>query len=156
METSRDEPVIGFKEIIALLPHRYPFLLVDKVLSVDLESSAIVAQKNVTVNEPFFVGHFPEVPIMPGVLILEALAQASGILLGLKLGERRNKKLALFLGIEKARFRNVVVPGDSLILHSNFALITGKGGKTKVKAVVGSKVAAEAECSFALVDKDSM
>lgn len=148
---------IGFKDIASLLPHRYPFLLVDKVLSCDLNSSTITAQKNVTINEPFFVGHFPGIPVMPGVLILEALAQTSGILIGLKLEkERKQGKLALFLGIEKARFRKPVVPGDTLILHSVFSLITGKGGRTKVKAVVGSKVVAEAECSFALVDKESM
>ncbi|EPP32338.1 fabA-like domain protein, partial [Chlamydia psittaci 84-8471/1] len=107
----KESPVIKLRELLNLLPHRYPFLLVDKVLSYDLEKRSIVAQKNVTINEPFFVGHFPEAPIMPGVLILESLAQAAGVLLGLVLENDRNKRLALFLGIQKAKFRQAVKPG---------------------------------------------
>ncbi|ADZ18932.1 MULTISPECIES: 3-hydroxyacyl-ACP dehydratase FabZ [Chlamydia] len=152
----KESPVIKLRELLNLLPHRYPFLLVDKVLSYDLEKRSIVAQKNVTINEPFFVGHFPEAPIMPGVLILESLAQAAGVLLGLVLENDRNKRLALFLGIQKAKFRQAVKPGDILTLSAEFSLISSKGGKASARACVGSQVAAEGELSFALVDKKSL
>lgn len=152
----KEAPVIKLQELLNLLPHRYPFLLVDKVLSYDLEKRAIVAQKNVTINEPFFMGHFPDVPIMPGVLILEALAQAAGILLGLVLENDRHKRLALFLGIQKAKFRQAVRPGDVLTLRAEFSLISSKGGKASAQAYVGSHVVAEGELSFALVDKKSL
>lgn len=152
----KEAPVIKLQELLNLLPHRYPFLLVDKVLSYDLEKRAIVAQKNVTINEPFFMGHFPDAPIMPGVLILEALAQAAGILLGLVLENDRHKRLALFLGIQKAKFRQAVRPGDVLTLRAEFSLISSKGGKASAQAYVGSHVVAEGELSFALVDKKSL
>lgn len=152
----KEAPVIKLRELLNLLPHRYPFLLVDRVLSYDLEKKSIVAQKNVTINEPFFVGHFPEVPIMPGVLILESLAQAAGVLLGLVLENDRQKRLALFLGIQKAKFRQAVRPGDILMLKAEFSLISSKGGKAMVQACVDSRVVAEGELSFALVDKESL
>ncbi|EPP34638.1 (3R)-hydroxymyristoyl-[acyl-carrier-protein] dehydratase [Chlamydia ibidis] len=121
-----------------------------------MEKRSIVAQKNVTINEPFFVGHFPEAPIMPGVLILEALAQAAGVLLGVILENDRNKRLALFLGIQKAKFRQAVKPGDVLTLHAEFLVISSKGGKALARACVDSQVVAEGELSFALVDKESI
>ena len=152
----KEAPVIKLRELLNLLPHRYPFLLVDRVLSYDLEKKSIVAQKNVTINEPFFVGHFPEIPIMPGVLILESLSQAAGVLLGLILENDRHKRLALFLGIQKAKFRQAVRPGDVLTLHAEFSLISPRGGKAMAKAWVGSQVVAEGELSFALVDKESL
>ncbi|EQM63152.1 beta-hydroxyacyl-(acyl-carrier-protein) dehydratase FabZ [Chlamydia ibidis 10-1398/6] len=152
----REASVIKLRELLNLLPHRYPFLLVDKVLSYDVEKRSIVAQKNVTINEPFFVGHFPEAPIMPGVLILEALAQAAGVLLGVILENDRNKRLALFLGIQKAKFRQAVKPGDVLTLHAEFLVISSKGGKALARACVDSQVVAEGELSFALVDKESI
>lgn len=152
----RELPVIKIRELLNLLPHRYPFLLVDRVLSYDLEKRSIVAQKNVTMNEPYFVGHFPRVPIMPGVLILESLAQAAGVLLGLIIDNDRDKKIALFLGIQKAKFRQPVVPGDVLTLHAEFTLITAKGGKALARACVGSQIAAEGELSFVLVDEESI
>ena len=145
------KPVLGIREIQDLLPHRYPFLLVDKILSYDLDARSIVAQKNVTINEPFFAGHFPGAPIMPGVLILEALAQAAGVLLGMILENDRDKKIALFLGIQKAKFRQPVKPGDVLTLKADFSLISAKGGKAVAQAFVDSQVAAEGELSFVLV-----
>lgn len=152
----KEAPAVKIKELLNLLPHRYPFLLVDKVLSYDLENQQIVAQKNVSFNEPFFIGHFPDAPIMPGVLILEALAQAAGVLLGLVLNNDRNKKIALFLGVQKAKFRQPVRPGDTLILNANFSLISAKGGRASAKAYVDSQVVAEGELSFVLVDKESI
>lgn len=152
----KEAPAVKLKELLNLLPHRYPFLLVDKVLSYDLENKQIVAQKNVSFNEPFFMGHFPDAPIMPGVLILEALAQAAGVLLGLVLNNDRNKKIALFLGVQKAKFRHPVRPGDLLILKADFTLISAKGGKASAKAYVDSRVVAEGELSFVLVDKESI
>ena len=149
-------PVLGIREIQDLLPHRYPFLLVDKILSYDLDARSIVAQKNVTINEPFFAGHFPGAPIMPGVLILEALAQAAGVLLGMILENDRDKKIALFLGIQKAKFRQPVKPGDVLTLKADFSLISAKGGKAVAQAFVDSQVAAEGELSFVLVKKESI
>ncbi|MBQ8498974.1 3-hydroxyacyl-ACP dehydratase FabZ [Chlamydia sp.] len=150
------KPVLGIREIQDLLPHRYPFLLVDKILSYDLDARSIVAQKNVTINEPFFAGHFPGAPIMPGVLILEALAQAAGVLLGMILENDRDKKIALFLGIQKAKFRQPVKPGDVLTLKADFSLISAKGGKAVAQAFVDSQVAAEGELSFVLVKKESI
>ncbi len=152
----KEASVIRIRELLDLLPHRYPFLLVDKVLSYDMEKRVIIAQKNVTINEPFFMGHFPEVPIMPGVLILEALAQTAGVLLGLILENDRKKKIALFLGIQKAKFRQPVKPGDVLTLHAEFSLISAKGGKAMARACVDSHVVAEGELSFVLVDKESI
>ncbi|AAD18790.1 hydroxymyristoyl dehydratase [Chlamydia pneumoniae TW-183] len=148
--------VIKLRELLDLLPHRYPFLLVDKVLSYDIEARSITAQKNVTINEPFFMGHFPNAPIMPGVLILEALAQAAGVLIGLVLENDRNKRIALFLGIQKAKFRQAVRPGDVLTLQADFSLISSKGGKAWAQARVDSQLVTEAELSFALVDKESI
>lgn len=141
---------LDIKSIMKILPHRYPFLLVDKILEVDLEKSTILGQKNVTINEAFFQGHFPEVPIMPGVLILEALAQTGGILVHQKgLGD----KIALFLTINNAKFRNPVKPGDILMLYAEGIVFSSKGGRIRAKAMVNSKIAVEAEIGFALVDK---
>lgn len=136
-----------------ILPHRYPFLLVDRVLEIDLEKPSIIGQKNVTVNEPFFNGHFPDAPIMPGMLILEALAQTGGILTYEK---GFTDKIALFLSVTSAKFRHPVKPGDVLLLHAEGTLISSKGGRFKTKATVGEKVAAEAELGFALVHKENI
>lgn len=136
-------------DIQKLLPHRYPFLLVDKVLEVE-PGKRVVAVKNVTANEPFFQGHFPGYPIMPGVLIAEALAQASGIAIAM-LEEGKNK-LGVFAAIETMKFKKQVVPGDVLMLEGE--IVTYKMGvaKAKVKATVEGKVAAEGEIKFAMVD----
>ncbi len=153
-ERSSDRPyVLNAKEIERILPHRYPFLLVDRILSINLEESEIVGLKNVTVNEPFFQGHFPGAPIMPGVLLLEALAQTGGILVHQK---GYDKKIAVLLNIAGAKFRKPVVPGDVLHLYAKGLHISGNGGKMKAKAMIGDLLAVEAELSFALVDKDQL
>ncbi|MDC6726497.1 3-hydroxyacyl-ACP dehydratase FabZ, partial [Leclercia adecarboxylata] len=100
-----------------LIPHRYPFLLVNKVISLDFENRKIVATKNVSINEPFFQGHFPGQPIMPGVLIIEAMAQAGGVLTQLTLGRDAQSKLFYMVKVDKARFSKQVVPGDVLEMH---------------------------------------
>src|ERR1700722_14240601 len=102
---SNPKQILDVKEIIKILPHRYPFLLVDRILEVDLEKGYILGQKNVTINESFFQGHFPEAPIMPGVLILEALAQTGGVMMHLK---SNSKKVAVLLNVNNAKFRNPV------------------------------------------------
>lgn len=137
--------VMGIAEIKEWLPHRYPFLLVDRVLELTLGKS-IKAQKNVTINEPFFEGHFPHYHVMPGVLIIEALAQASAIL-SLKTMNVRidNKTVYYFAGIDGARFKRPIVPGDVLTLESE--IINEKRGIVKfaAKASVGEQLACEAE-----------
>jgi 3-hydroxyacyl-[acyl-carrier-protein] dehydratase len=145
--------VFSAKEIEKILPHRFPFLLVDRVISMDLKENEIVGLKNVTLTEPFFQGHFPGIPIMPGVLILEALAQTGGILVHQK-GHQR--KIAVLLNITSAKFRRPVVPGDALYLHLKGLHISTNGGKMSAKAIVDKQVVAEAELSFALVDKDQL
>lgn len=140
---------LDIRDVIKILPHRYPFLLVDKIVDLDLEKGTIVGQKNVTFNEPFFQGHFPASPIMPGVLILEALAQAGGVLVHLK-GD--NTKIAVLLNINNAKFRSPVRPGDVLLLKAEGLHFSLKGGRVKATATVNDKVAAEAEIGFAAVD----
>ena len=148
-----EQPVLSTKDVQRILPHRYPFLLVDRVLRIDLEASEITAVKNVTINEPFFQGHFPGAPIMPGVLILEALAQTGGILVHQK---GHDKKIAVLLNVTNAKFRRPVTPGDVLTLHAKGLHISGNGGKIQAKAMIGNQVAAEAELSFALVSKEQL
>jgi 3-hydroxyacyl-[acyl-carrier-protein] dehydratase len=145
--------ILGPKQIADILPHRFPFLLVDKVIHLDLNASEIIAQKNVTINEEFFQGHFPGVPIMPGVLILEALAQAGGILVHQK---GYIKKIAVLLNVSQAKFRNPVFPGDVLYLHAKGLHISNKGGKIQAKAMSNEKLAVQAEISFALIDKQAL
>lgn len=146
-------PVMDIKKIREILPHRYPFLLVDKIIEIDLEKPSILGQKNVTMNEPFFQGHFPHAPIMPGVLILEALAQTGGILVHQK---GAHDKIALFLSVYNAKFRNPVKPGDVLMLYAEGVLFSSKGGRVKTKATIGSKVAVEAEIGFALINREQI
>ncbi|WNH51438.1 MULTISPECIES: 3-hydroxyacyl-ACP dehydratase FabZ [Stenotrophomonas] len=114
---SHEQKLPDITQIQALIPHRYPFLLVDKVLSIDYEKRTIVATKNVSINEPFFQGHFPSQPIMPGVLIIEAMAQAGGVLTQLTLGRDAQSKLFYMVKVDKARFSRQVVPGDVLEMH---------------------------------------
>lgn len=154
MQDPKKRPFIfNAKEIAKILPHRYPFLLVDRILEVNLEENEIVGLKNVTVNEPFFQGHFPGVPIMPGVLILEALAQTGGVLVHQK---GFVKKIAVLLNVSGAKFRKPVLPGDTLHLYAKGLHVSGNGGKIKAKAMIGQVLAVEAELSFALVDKDQL
>jgi len=136
-------------EIRRALPHRYPFLLVDRILEVSPDGKRAVAIKNVTANEPFFQGHFPDNAIMPGVLIVEALAQAGGAaLLG---SEARDGKLAMLAGIDDFRFRRAVVPGDTLRLEVEMLKRRGPIGRVRARALVDGEVAAEGEIVFALV-----
>lgn len=135
-------------EIQEIIPHRYPFLLIDKVVEVEPGKKA-VAIKNVTANEPFFQGHFPGNPIMPGVLIVEALAQTACVA-GLMLEENKGK-LGVFTGIDSMKFRKQVVPGDVLKLEAEFLIFKMGMGKVKVIATVEGQVAAEGEIRFAMV-----
>jgi len=145
------ETIFDVQQIMEFLPHRYPFLLVDKIVEFQ-ELKRIVAIKNVTFNEPFFQGHFPGVPIMPGVLIIEAMAQAGGVLVFKTLPERQ-KKLVLFMGIEKAKFRKPVRPGDQLLIEMTVIRVKSRVGKLSGKAYVGESLVAEAAITFSLVDK---
>jgi len=135
-------------EIQKIIPHRYPFLLIDRVDEIEPGKRA-VGIKNVTVNEPFFQGHFPNTPIMPGVLILEALAQVGCVAI-LSLEENKGK-LGVFTGINEMRFRRQIVPGDTLRLEAEMLVFKRGIGKAKVKATVEGKIAAEGEIMFALV-----
>jgi len=151
---TKSNPVtIDIKRIREILPHGYPFLLVDKVIHINLKESEIIAQKNVTINEEFFQGHFPGSPIMPGVLILEALAQAGGILVH-EIGN--TKRIALLLNVANAKFRKPVVPGDVLLLHARAVHLTQKAGKIKAKATVDGNVVVEAEFSYALIEQSKI
>lgn len=145
--------VLTAKQIKTILPHSYPFLLLDGITYINLEENEIIGIKNVTVNEPFFQGHFPNVPIMPGVLILEALAQTGGVLVHQK---GYDKKIAVLLNVTDAKFRRPVVPGDVLHLHAKGVHISGTGGKMEAKAMLGDQLAVEANLSFAMVDKDKL
>lgn len=138
-------------QIQAILPHRYPFLLIDRVLEIH-RMKKIVALKNVTINEPFFQGHFPSFPIMPGVLIVEAMAQAGGTLLLTEI-EDRNDKLMVFTGIEKARFRRPVVPGDQVRIEVEVLAWRRTAVRMGGKALVNGKVVCEATISCQLVDR---
>jgi 3-hydroxyacyl-[acyl-carrier-protein] dehydratase len=138
--------------IIRSLPHRYPFLLVDRVLELEARKR-IVAVKNVTFNEPFFPGHFPGAPVMPGVLIIEAMAQAGAVLL-LHDMEDRDSKLVLFTGIDKARFRRTVVPGDQLRVTLEVLKLRSTTCKMRARAEVDGQLVTEAEILSALVDRE--
>jgi beta-hydroxyacyl-ACP dehydratase FabZ len=141
------------RQIQAILPHRYPFLLVDRVIEVE-EGKRIVALKNVTINEEFFVGHFPGAPVMPGVLIIEALAQAGGLLL-LSEVKDLHSKLVYFMGIDDCRFRRPVVPGDQLRLEVEVLHARKSSAKVRGVAKVDGQVAAEATILSVIVDRDA-
>ena len=143
--------ILDINEIRRILPHRYPFLLVDRI--VELEADRVVGIKSVTANEPFFQGHFPDFPVMPGVLIVEAMAQTAGVLV-LKTIPDRDKKLVLLVAIENAKFRRPVVPGDQLRLE--MAVIKRKASVAKMagRATVDGVVVAEAEVMCKLADKE--
>jgi 3-hydroxyacyl-[acyl-carrier-protein] dehydratase len=145
--------MMDIRKIMDMIPHRYPILLVDRVISME-EGKSIEAIKCVSINEPFFLGHFPGLPIMPGVLIVEAMAQAGGLLaLASEKEEEIHNKLFLFRGIEKAKFRKTVVPGDVLYLHAQ-VIKRRKGFMTfECKALVDGEIAAEAEVSALMLDK---
>lgn len=137
--------MMDIKEIMSILPHRHPFLLIDRVLEME-EGKKCVALKNVTMNEPFFQGHFPQEPVMPGVLIIEALAQTGAVAM-LSMEEFKGK-IAFFGGIDKAKFRGKVVPGDTLRLEVEMIKIKRNAGIGKGIAYVGDKKVAEGELTF--------
>ena len=150
---SEQAPItMDIQRILSILPHRYPFLLVDRVVEC-VPNSHIKAYKNVTVNEPFFQGHFPGAPIMPGVLILEALAQAGGLLAVSGLEGNLDDKLFLFTGLDGVKFRKQVVPGDRLDLECSNIRMKLKLCKMDARAYVNGKLAAEAQITAAIGDR---
>jgi len=145
--------MLGPKEIQEILPHRYPFLLVDRILELEL-GKRVVGIKGVTINEPFFPGHFPGHPIMPGVLILEAMAQVGAVLLMRSLDARAEKKVIYFTGIDRARFRRPVVPGDQIRFEVEILQLRRQMCRMRSGAYVEGKLVAEAEMSSVVVDRD--
>jgi beta-hydroxyacyl-ACP dehydratase FabZ len=139
--------MIDISEILSVMPHRYPFLLIDRVLAMD--DNSIRAIKNVTINEPHFLGHFPGAPVMPGVLVVEAMAQAGGFLLFSKV-EDREDKLIYFTGIDCCRFRKPVVPGDQVVFEVELVAKRKTFAKIKGRALVDGEVVCEAEMMSAL------
>ncbi len=140
------------QEIMKFLPHRYPFILVDRILDV-IPEKEVVALKNVTINEPFFQGHFPGTPIMPGVLIIEAMAQAGGVLAYESVPDKMQGSLIYFMGIDKVKFRKPVVPGDQLIIHVKILKLRNTAVKMSGTATVNDKLVAEAEFMATLGDR---
>jgi 3-hydroxyacyl-[acyl-carrier-protein] dehydratase len=145
------ETLLDITQIQAILPHRYPFLLVDRIIEYD-PGKRVVGIKNVTLNEPFFAGHFPGAPVMPGVLIVEAMAQTAGVMMLANLPDRESK-LVFFTGIDGAKFRRPVVPGDQLRLELTVLRLRPRYIKLRGEAYVDGEMAAEAEISSALVDR---
>jgi beta-hydroxyacyl-ACP dehydratase FabZ len=155
-ETEKRSPgaakaVYGIAEILKFLPHRYPFLLVDRILELEPDRR-IVGLKNVTINEEFFQGHFPGAPVMPGVLIIESMAQVAGVLIYRDLPDKE-KKLIYFTGIENAKFRRPVLPGDQLHVEMQLLSRRNNFGKMQGRAMVDGKLVAEATVLFAIVEK---
>jgi beta-hydroxyacyl-ACP dehydratase FabZ len=145
---------MDIQQIQEVLPHRYPFLLVDRILEIE-PGRRVVGLKNVTINEAFFQGHFPGHPIMPGVLIIEAMAQVGGVLLMRTLNTSLEKKLLYFTGIDRAKFRRPVLPGDQVRFELELLHLRSRNGKMKARAYVEGELVAEAEISCAIVDRES-
>lgn len=143
--------MLNVDEIKKIIPHRYPFLLVDKIVELE-EGKKAVGIKNVTVNEPFFQGHFPDYPLMPGVLIVEAMAQVGAV--AMMTVEENKGKLGVFTGIDKVRFRKEVRPGDTLKMEVEMINMRRGIGKAEAKAYVGDELACSGTLMFALVDKN--
>ncbi|MBG0777094.1 MAG: 3-hydroxyacyl-ACP dehydratase FabZ [Desulfovibrionaceae bacterium] len=146
---------IRIQQIMQMLPHRYPFLLVDRVTAYT-PGDSLEAYKNVTFNEPFFQGHFPGLPVMPGVLILEALAQAGGLLVSVSSPEPLDGKVFLFTGMDKVRFRRPVVPGDKLEMRAHDVRAKFKLWKMNGTATVNGDVVAEAVLTAAVIDREDV
>ncbi len=145
-------PLLDIRAIQRILPHRYPFLMIDRVIEVDGDRRA-VAVKNVTMNEPYFQGHYPGHPIMPGVLVLEAMAQLSGVLLSRRLDN--TGKVAMLVSMDKVRIRRAALPGDQLIIEAEALHVRSRTGHCRCRAMIGEHVAATAEIVFMLVDEDA-
>jgi 3-hydroxyacyl-[acyl-carrier-protein] dehydratase len=145
-------PTFDIQAISALLPHRYPFLLVDRIL--ELEDTRVVGIKNVTLNEPHFTGHFPNWPVMPGVLIVEAMAQVAGVLVLSRMPDR-DSKLVFLASVENAKFRRPVTPGDQLRIEVNFTHMKPRAVKFRAVATVDGATAAEADMMCTLMDKEA-
>jgi UDP-3-O-[3-hydroxymyristoyl] N-acetylglucosamine deacetylase / 3-hydroxyacyl-[acyl-carrier-protein] dehydratase len=143
--------VLGIEEIMKTLPHRYPFLLVDRILEME-EKKRIVGLKNVTINEPFFQGHFPGHPIMPGVLIIEAMAQVGGILLMGQI-EGYESKVVYFMSLDNVKFRRPVKPGDQLLIEADILQVRGMVCKMRGVAKVDGEVVCEADMAAMVRDK---
>lgn len=145
---------LDIKQVMELLPHRYPFLLIDRVIEVE-QGQRLSALKNVSINEPFFQGHFPGQPVMPGVLILEAMAQATGLLAFSDMGDGHESKLYMLVGIDKSRFRGQVVPGDQLRLNIALKRSMRGIGIYECEALVDGEVVAEAEMMCSAQERQS-
>lgn len=152
MNSAAKKQTIDINRIIQMIPHRYPILLVDRILEVKGGESA-VALKNVTMNEPHFQGHFPGFPVMPGVLIVEAMAQTAAVVVVEALGKKAEGKVVFFMSIEEAKFRKPVVPGDAMHLHIQKAHSRGNVWKFEGRAIVDGNLHAEATFSAMIVDK---
>ena len=146
------EKTFDIQNIMNLLPHRYPFIMIDRILEL-VPGEKVVALKNVTINEPFFQGHFPGSPIMPGVLVIEAMAQAGAVLAAESLPEEEQGSLIYFMGMNKVKFRKPVVPGDQLILEMKFLKQRAKVFKMSGMAFVDEKLVAEAELMASFGEK---
>ncbi len=144
--------VLSINDIISIIPHRYPFLLVDKIIELT-PGKSIVGIKNVTFNEPQFTGHFPDRPVMPGVLIVEAMAQVAAVLVAKSMDNVENKEV-FFMSIEESKFRKIVEPGDSLHLHAELIQNRGPVWKFKAKATVDGAIAAEGTFTAMIKDKE--
>ena len=151
--TPDPRPILDARKLSAILPHRYPMMLVDRVIELDGDRR-VLGIKNVTLNEPFFQGHFPTAPIMHGVLIVEAMAQLSGVLLGQKLDNKG--KIAILLSLDRVKLRRPVVPGDQLVLEAESVRVRSTIAHTRCRAYVGEEIAAEAEVKFMIVDANQI
>ncbi len=141
---------LDIKGIQKILKQRYPFLMVDRI--TDYDETHVTGYKNVTINEAFFQGHFPDDPVMPGVMIMESMGQVASVLVGLRLGEEQGNKIAFFAGADKIRFRKPVRPGDKLVTKAELTRLRGVSGKAKVTAYVDDEIVSEAEFLFILGD----
>jgi 3-hydroxyacyl-[acyl-carrier-protein] dehydratase len=150
------EPLMNIERIIKMLPHRYPFLLVDRVISIDYEQESLVALKNVTFNEPHFTGHFPDRSVMPGVLIVEALAQAAALYVIDSMNLDTSSNMAVyFMSIENAKFRQIVTPGDSLYLHVKKERARANVWKFSGEARVNNKLVAESSFTAMIAENSN-
>jgi 3-hydroxyacyl-[acyl-carrier-protein] dehydratase len=149
--STKENTSMDINEIMSIIPHRYPFLLVDRIREIEVGKS-IIGIKNVTANEPQFTGHFPSRPIMPGVLIIEAMAQLSAVLVAKSMDSTEDKEV-FFMSIDESKFRKVVEPGDCLVMYSSIIQNRGSVWKFKARAEVNDKIASEATFTAMVKDK---